>query len=158
MAIEDRVQLIKETGWRQRRFRATEIYARRCNVRDEYPAGGWYRKAELAPSRTAQSTMRQIAPRRCLGESHAGFCPEPFAGINTANIAGVVNVARRVAQTGNLFASSTAVWSFHNTNIAFGFSANSGAAPARYRRHQSGGQSSRYCQRQSRPQLRAVRR
>ncbi len=75
--------------------------------------------------------------RRCPGESHAGFLPRTIRWNNTANVAGVVNVARRVAQTGNSSASSTAVWSFHNTNIAFGFRQTPGAAPARYRRHQS---------------------
>ncbi len=77
---------------------------------------------------------RQIAPRRCPGELHAVFLPRTFAGINTANIAGVVNVARRVHKRVISSASSTAVWSFHNTKSRSGFRQTPGAAPGRYRR------------------------
>ncbi len=124
-------------------FRATEIMpGAATSATNILRAGGTGKQAGTQ----SHSSIHDAADcaTALSGESHAGFLPRTIRWNKYRQIAGVVNVARRVAQTGNLFRFSTAVWSFHNTNIAFGFSANSGAAPARYRRHQSVRASSRY--------------
>ena len=114
MAIEDRVQLIKETGWRQA---APAFVPQRLmsgaatSATNILRAGGigkqsWYPVAQLNPR------CGRLRHGAVLASHMQDFCPEPFAGINTANIAGVVNIARRVAQTGNLFR-------FFNRSVVF---------------------------------------
>ena len=46
---------------------------------------------------------RGLGNRVVLTGHMQDFGPEPFAGINTADIAGVIDLARCVAQTGNFF-------------------------------------------------------
>ncbi len=127
-------------------FRATEIYARAATSATNILRAGGTGKQSWPQSHSSIHDAADCATALSW-RSHAGFLPRTIRWNKYRQYSGVVNIARRVAQTGNLFRFFNPVWSFHNTNIAFGFSANSGRAPARYRRHQSVRASSRYCQR-----------
>ncbi len=136
MAIEDRVQLIKETGWRQ--AAPASCHRDLCpalHVVTRFRRVG-VRKTELAPSHSSIHDAADCATA-VLGQSHAGFLPRTIRWKKYRQCSGVAHVARRVAQTGNLFRSSPSVVFPQYEKIPVWVFGNLGAAPARYRRHQS---------------------